>query len=110
VFFKGIINNIEDLEKGMEEFFDYISRKIDKVRKIEINDNGEFEKIATAINNHIELIEIGLKKDQVTVAEIGLITDKLERGDFSQLVESEPENPQIKDLKFNINKFLISMQ
>ncbi|MEO1954573.1 MAG: methyl-accepting chemotaxis protein [Campylobacterales bacterium] len=110
IFFRGIIDNISKLDKGMGEFFDYILRKTDSVNKIEINDNGEFQKISKDINNHIELIKIGLKKDQATVSEIGQITDKLETGDFSQLVKSEPDNPQIKDLKFNINKFLVSMQ
>jgi len=110
IFFRGIIDNISKLDKGMGEFFDYILRKTDSVNKIEINDNGEFQKISKDINNHIELIKIGLKKDQATVSEIGQITDKLETGDFSQLVKSEPDNPQIKDLKSNINKFLVSMQ
>jgi len=110
VFFRGIIENISKLDKGMSDFFNYISRKTDTVHKIDINDNGEFQKISQDINNQIELLQIGLKKDQATVSEIGVITDKLETGDFSQLVKSEPENPQIKDLKLNINKFLISMQ
>ena len=110
VFFKGIIENISKLDKGMSDFFNYISRKTDAVHKIEINDNGEFQKISQDINNQIELLQVGLKKDQITVSEIGTITDKLENGDFSQLVKSEPENPQIKDLKLNINKFLVSMQ
>ena len=110
IFFRGIIDNISKLDKGMGEFFNYILRKTDTVSKIEIEDNGEFQKISKDINNHMELIKIGLKKDQATVAEIGIITDKLETGDFSQLVTSEPDNPQIKDLKLNINKFLVSMQ
>ncbi len=110
IFFRGIIDNISKLDKGMGEFFDYILRKTDSVAKIEIEDNGEFQKISKDINNHIELIKIGLQKDQATVSEIGVITDKLETGDFSQLVKSEPDNPQIKDLKLNINKFLISVQ
>jgi len=110
IFFRGIIDNISKLDKGMGEFFDYILRKTDSVAKIEIEDNGEFQKISKDINNHIELIKIGLQKDQATVSEIGVITDKLETGDFSQLVKSEPDNPQIKDLKLNINKFLISIQ
>jgi len=110
IFFRGIIDNISKLDKGMGEFFDYILRKTDSVNKIEIEDNGEFQKISKDINNHIELIKIGLQKDQATVSEIGEITDKLETGDFSQFVKSEPDNPQIKDLKLNINKFLVSMQ
>ncbi len=110
IFFRGIIDNISKLDKGMGDFFNYILRKTDSVAKIEIEDNGEFQKISKDINNHIELIKIGLQKDQATVSEIGVITDKLETGDFSQLVKSEPDNPQIKDLKLNINKFLISVQ
>jgi len=110
IFFRGIIDNIAKLDKGMGEFFSYILRKTDSVNKIEIEDNGEFQKISKDINNHIELIKIGLQKDKETVSEIGVITDKLETGDFSQLVKSEPDNPQIKDLKLNINKFLVSMQ
>ncbi|MEA1955244.1 MAG: methyl-accepting chemotaxis protein [Campylobacterota bacterium] len=110
VFFRGIIDSIGKLDKGMGEFFHYISRQTDSVNKIEIEDNGEFQKIANDINKYIELIKTGLQKDRVTVSEIGAITDQLETGDFSQLVKSEPDNPQIKDLKLNINKFLVSMQ
>ena len=55
IFFRGIIDNISKLDKGMGEFFDYILRKTDSVNKIEINDNGEFQKISKDINNHIEL-------------------------------------------------------
>jgi methyl-accepting chemotaxis protein len=110
LFGRQITENIEALRRGLSSFFDHLSHKTDSISPVRVSTKDEFFQIANMINENIEQVEKRLSQDVKTVKEIALITDWMEEGDFSHIVKEDPANPQIKDLKGNINKFLMSIQ
>jgi methyl-accepting chemotaxis protein len=110
MFAKRVISNIDDLQKGLTSFFDYLNRDTLTPNKLTITSNDEFELISDTINQNIEKIEKNLKKDIESVEEARKVAYSMSEGDFSYRIHSTPANPEIAELKKSLNMFLDEMQ
>ncbi|RUM67556.1 MAG: hypothetical protein DSZ05_02390 [Sulfurospirillum sp.] len=110
LFSARIVYNLKRLHKGVDSFFAYLQRKNEQVEPIEVKGNSEFYQIAQNINRNIEQIEQNLQKDRDTVSEVATITDIASKGDFSRRIRSSASNPEINQLKENLNALFEQMQ
>ena len=110
LFAKRMIVNIEKLQSGILTFFDFLNRKKEKIEKLEIKSNDEFEQISEIINENIENIKNSVTKDKECVNEIRDVVHAMEEGDFSFRIKKEPINPEISNLKDSLNNLLDILQ
>jgi len=110
LFAKQIIDNIEKLQSGIMSFFDFLNRKKSHIEKLNIKSNDEFETISEIINENIETIQNNVTQDKECVNEIKDVVYAMEEGDFSHRIIKEPANPEIANLKGNLNNLLNNLQ
>jgi len=106
LFSKQIIDNIETLKIGLNNFFMYLNREKNFVKDIKVKTEDEFKDMADMINDNIKQININLQKDIETVENIQDVSNKMAMGDFSVLITSTPANPEIAELKNTLNIFV----
>jgi len=110
LFTNTIVRNLENLKDGIGTFFDFLDRKTNNTKTIDVTTNDEFKLIANMINTNIENIKENIKKDSKSVEEVTQISHLIEKGDFSQRLKSRPANPEILGLRDNLNNFLGKVQ
>ena len=110
LFTNTIVRNLENLKDGIGTFFDFLDRKTNNTKTIDVTTNDEFKLIANMINTNIENIKENIKKDSKSVEEVTQISHLIEKGDFSQRLKSTPANPEILGLRDNLNNFLGKVQ
>ena len=110
LFTNKIVENLENLQIGINSFFDFINRKSREAKPIIVKTNDEFMLIADMINKNIKQIEHDIKIDNQAVEEVAMVSSIVANGDFSVRLHKEPVNPEISKLKNNLNKFLEQTQ
>lgn len=110
LFTSSIVKNLENLREGISTFFDFLDRKSDKIKTIDVTTNDEFKLIANMINTNIEDIKNNIKQDSLSVEEVTKISHLIQKGDFSQRLKNIPANPEMIGLKNNLNTFLDQVQ
>ncbi len=101
-----ILKSVQNIKDGLMDFFNYLNKKIDSPKKIDIHTNDELGAMAKAINENITIIQEGLKKDTLTVNEVLKIVDSIKSGDLSCRIVSAPNNPELQELKNLLNQML----
>ncbi|EGK8106132.1 methyl-accepting chemotaxis protein, partial [Campylobacter lari] len=105
-----ITNRIARLQEHMMKFFKYLNHEISTVEVVKPRYNDEIGKMAGVINDNVQYIRACLEKDDITVQNILEVSREIEKGYFSQRIESNPINPKLIDLKEVLNKMLDDMQ
>jgi methyl-accepting chemotaxis protein len=108
--FKTTMTSINGLEKGLNDFFEFISHKTSESKKLIIHHNDEIGKMAKAININIEKTKDGFIQDKIVLKEVNEITSKIQKGLFTHRVTQNANNPALNTLKQDLNKMLDSMQ
>ncbi|RXJ68154.1 chemotaxis protein [Halarcobacter ebronensis] len=109
-FNKNIMDSINKMYVGIEQFMAYLNRDINELNYIDIHDNGELGKLARLVNANIDRINGDLEKDLLCVGEAIITLDKVEKGIYSCRVMSEAANPQVITFAKTINKMLDNQQ
>ena len=98
-----ILVNLEIFEKGLSDFFDFLSHKIENPIKIDIDLDDEIGQMAKAVNENIDAIEAGLDKDKDMLREIAQIVRKTSEGFYVDKVTQNATNPLLEELKNDLN-------
>ena len=94
-----IIYSINQLENGMDEFFEFLDFKRGIPQDIVTKSHDELNDIAQKINTQIEKTESNLQEDFYFIKEITQIVTLMKDGDFNERSYFEPNNPNLRDLK-----------
>jgi methyl-accepting chemotaxis protein len=108
--YKTTVVSLEGLEKGLNDFFDFISYKTTNSKKLEVHYNDEIGKMAKAINTNIERTREGFIQDSKVLEEVNDITKSIQQGVFTNKVSSTSNNPALNQLKDDLNIMIDSMQ
>jgi len=103
---RNIANSIETISHGVEQFFDFLNRKHNKVKKIDLEGNDELAVVSKMINKNVDKINLDIENDMLCVGETILTLNKMEQGHYNCRVNSKASNPQIQTLANTINKML----
>jgi len=90
---------INQLENGIDNFFNFLTFQNEKPDKITTNSNDEINDMAQRINTQINIINENLEKDNDFINEITQIVMLMKDGDFSEQPYFKPHNPHLVELK-----------
>ncbi len=110
LFTRRIVNNIQRVQEGLNQFFAYLQRESESVDPIRVHGRDEFHTIAEDINQNVQKIHAHVQKDIDSVEEVAHVAKLASRGDFSKRIAKEAFNPQINQLKASLNLLLEQMQ
>jgi methyl-accepting chemotaxis protein len=99
-------NKINSTQKGILNFFDFLSQKTNAVDHLEIKQLDEFGIMATIINENIDKIQAGLLADSKTVSQFVHISNQIKSGNISGNIDANPNNPQLLELRNVFNDML----
>ncbi len=104
-----IINNIlikklDNFQNGLLGFFDYLNRKTDDVKELDISSLDEIGQMAQVVNKNILNIKKGIEEDRKIVNETVEVLNEFEGGNLSPRITTEVTNPTLNELKNVLNK------
>ena len=103
---RNIIKSLKTLNKGINNFFNYLNFNTKTAKKIEVNSNDEIFDMAEKINKQIKLLELNMDNDKDFINEITQISMLMKDGDFSEKPYFEPSNPNLIELKIVFNELV----
>jgi len=106
LFKKIITNELTKFKTNFEYFLEFVSFKINRFEKAEIQNNDEIGEMLTMLNIAADTFDRKIKEDMLVIGEIVLTTDKVEQGIYKCRINSDSENPMIMTLKNTLNKML----
>ncbi|RKO64450.1 hypothetical protein CKA54_05320 [Campylobacter sp. P255] len=107
---KIVTLRVQRLQAHLLKFFRYLNHEIPTVEVLVPRYNDELGKMALMINDNVQYIHNCLEKDEITVQNILEVSCDIEKGHFTQRIESNPVNPKLVELKEVLNKMLDDMQ
>ena len=101
---QDFIKSINEFERGLLDFFNFLDKKRDSVNTIQLNSNDEFGKMAKVINEHIEQTARLLKDDKNSIVSMISTLERFASGEFTRRITINPINPILQELKQAINR------
>ncbi|WP_257938055.1 hypothetical protein [Campylobacter lari] len=101
---------IQRLQNHLMKFFKYLNHEVASVEVLTPRYNDELGKMALMINDNVQYIHTCLEKDEITVQNILEVSCDIEKGHFTQRINTNPVNPKLVELKEVLNKMLDDMQ
>ena len=105
---KDIIGSLNKFKNGLNNFFDFINKKSDKIELINIKTSDEFGQMANVINENIILTQNNLKEDQKLIDDVSIVISRVKHGWYSQSIQAETSNQTLNILKDGINDMIVS--
>jgi len=109
VIIKTMLSSVSTLQKGLLSFFAFLNRENSHANKITLESKDEFGMMASIINENIEKIEQGLLSDAQTVTDALNVANKVKAGYLHEVIHSNPNNPQLKELKDVLNEMIMGL-
>ena len=105
---KDIIGSLNKFKNGLNNFFDFINKKSDKIELINIKTSDEFGQMANVINENIILTQHNLKEDQKLIDDVSIVISRVKHGWYSQSIQAQTSNQTLNILKDGINDMIVS--
>ena len=105
---KDIIGSLNKFKNGLNNFFDFINKKSDKIELINIKTSDEFGQMANVINENIILTQNNLKEDQKLIDDVSIVISRVKHGWYSQSIQAQTSNQTLNILKDGINDMIVS--
>ena len=102
----NLVKSINLFQNGLNNFFDFINRKISSLKPIDIKGDDEIAIMSQEVNKNIEFVSKGIQDDMKVMGEVVITLDKVEQGIYGCQIKSHSKNPMIKTLASTINKML----
>ena len=106
----NINKNILIFRDGLFEFFNYLSRKVDSVKPLNLNSKDEIGQMAEIINDNIKSIEKEIEQDKMIIANSIDTLKSYEEGDFSPKINQKSSNPALNELISIMNNMSINLE
>ncbi len=103
---KYIIEPLRKIEKGLVEFFEFLSRKRSSFEKIEVDSNDEIGQMAKIINENIENVHKNLQEEDALVNNSVQIVNSVKNGYLDKRITLNTSNPELDKLKRALNEML----
>ncbi|QKF74088.1 MCP-domain signal transduction protein [Aliarcobacter faecis] len=107
---RNIVVSINHFQIGLLSFFSYLNKESSKVGLIEINSEDEFGQMAKVVNENIRKSNQILLNEEQVLSQIQKMIENIQRGFFMYQIKLKCENPQIENIKNNINALANDLQ
>lgn len=105
-----ILIDVNDVKKGLGDFFAFINFEKDDLALIEIHSEDELGQMSRIINQNIEDTKSNIQTDKDLIKETIYVADRINKGHLSTRIEKNSNNPQLNDLKNIINEMLNTLE
>lgn len=110
IIVKYSLRHLSRITQGVERFCKYLNFESDAPALIQIDSKSEFGTIAKMINQNIEQTYKNFQKNRAVVNDVIQAVKKIKEGSLSIQITQETPNPQITELKDNLNEALGYLQ
>lgn len=106
----NIINSIHTVQNGLNDFFDYLNHKKDKVQKIQLNSKDEFNQMATIINQNVSTIQNNIDKNEALIKNATKVLENIKGGNLGTRLVKQSNNKALNELKNMINNMIDNLE
>ncbi|WP_442861618.1 methyl-accepting chemotaxis protein [Campylobacter sp. RM16192] len=109
ILLKKSLNPIKAIQDKLNDVFKFVTHEAKAPKKLEISTNDEFGVMSRAINENIDKVIDGIKKDNMMIDELNSVANLMIRGNLGVKISSDPNNPSLLELKNLLNTFFVSI-
>ena len=110
VLLKKSLSPIKTIQEKLEDTFKFVTHEVSKApEKLAVNTQDEFGVMSRAINENIDKVVYGIKKDSALIEEMNGIANLMIKGHMGATIKADPNNPALVQLKDLLNKFFSSI-
>ena len=107
---KKSLSPIRTIQTKLEDAFKFITYETPNApEKLVVTTQDEFGRMSESINDNIEKVLNGVKKDSALIDEMNGIANLMIKGHMGAKINSVPNNPALVQLKDLLNKFFTSI-
>ena len=106
---KKSLNPIKTIQSKLDDLFKFVTYEAKAPSKLEVRSNDEFGEMSKAINENIDKVVAGIKKDSIMIDELNKVANLMIKGNLGAKIGSTPNNPSLNELKELLNKFFTSI-
>jgi methyl-accepting chemotaxis protein-2 (aspartate sensor receptor) len=110
IIIKTVNTPLVIINKGLNDFFDYLNREKNEVNLINIVSKDEFGQMANILNNNIEKTKKSIEEDKKLIEETISVLSEFEQGDLCQRLNINVSNPALMELKQVLNKMANNLE
>jgi methyl-accepting chemotaxis protein len=103
---KKLLNPINTLESGLNDFFEYLKGTKNTVEPLNIQTNDEFGNMARKIDEEIEFVKDGIDKDRLLVENVKEVVTEIKNGNLDVQVEKTSSTESLNELKDILNDMI----
>ena len=102
---KKSLNPIKIIQSKLDDLFKFVTYEAKAPSKLEVRSNDEFGEMSKAINENIDKVVAGIKKDNAMISELNAIVNTVNKGKLGVVINQNPNNPSLAELKTLLNSF-----
>jgi methyl-accepting chemotaxis protein len=106
----SIITSLNIVQKGLNEFFEYLNYKKDKAQRIVIHSNDEFSQMAQSINQNFENIELNIKRNDDLIKNATKVLQSIKGGNLGMRLTTNTKNKSLNELKTMMNNMIDNLE
>ena len=106
---KKSLNPIKTIQSKLDDLFKFVTYEAKAPSKLEVRSNDEFGEMSKAINENIDKVVAGIKKDSTMIDELNKVANLMIKGNLGAKIGSTRNNPSLNELKELLNKFFASI-
>ena len=109
ILLKKSLSPIKIIQEKLEDTFKFIAHEAPAPQKLAVTARDEFGIMSYAINENIDKVIAGIKKDSALIEEMNGIANLMIKGHMGASIKSDPNNPALVQLKDLLNRFFGSI-
>ncbi len=109
ILLKKSLSPIKTIQEKLEDTFKFIAHEAPAPQKLAVTARDEFGVMSYAINENIDKVIAGIKKDSALIEEMNGIANLMIKGHMGASIKSDPNNPALVQLKDLLNRFFGSI-
>jgi len=110
VLLKKSLSPIKTIQEKLDDTFKFVTYEASKApEKLVVSTKDEFGVMSRAINENIDKVIGGIKKDSSLIEEMNGIANLMIKGHMGATIKADPNNPALVELKELLNRFFASI-
>ena len=110
VLLKKSLSPIKTIQEKLDDTFKFVTYEASKApEKLVVSTKDEFGVMSRAINENIDKVIGGIKKDGSLIEEMNGIANLMIKGHMGATIKADPNNPALVELKELLNRFFASI-